>query len=323
MTPRDIALARKRSYELFGRLFLEGIREEDRPVLAELPELAPHLPKPFDADDVAAIHQSLFGFNLLPFQSVFLTPERVLGGETTDMLQRQASGLGYASAASGNIDHIGQQLLLLAYLCGGEAVWLAKGELREAALLAADQSDWLDGQLLRWLFPFVTCLRRQGDAFYGAMGEMALALLADHRQATASEPGKWRLPEPPAVLEDDKSGLKEIATYLMTPVYGGLFLTKDDLSALGRQFRLPRGFGSRDQMMTNLLRSAAQYDGVASLMEAFRELLDSEIAAYEQWQREWPSLESFLSPWSSRLQATIGLTETILEQSQRLMQESD
>ena len=323
MIPRDLALARKRSYDLLGRLFLVGIGEDDLSVLQSLPELAPHLPDPFKSDEVAAAHQSLFGFNLLPFQSVFLTAERVLGGAVTDQLQRQALALGYDRAASGTLDHIGEQLLLLAHLCGGEALWLAKGEAREAALLAADQAAWLEGQLLRWLFPFVGCLRRQGEPFYTAVGELTLNLLVDQWTAEVKTVTVWSLPVVPDVLGDETSGLKEMAAYFMTPVYSGLFLTKDDLTAIGRQFRLPRGFGSRDQMMTNLLRSAAQYDDVATLMAALGDLVSGELAQYERWSADWPAMRPFLQPWMTRLQATQLLIGSVSEQVQRLAAESD
>ncbi|MCB0009854.1 MAG: molecular chaperone TorD family protein, partial [Anaerolineales bacterium] len=141
MNPREILLARQHSYQLLGNLFLNGVGEADRPVLAQLPELAPHLPEPFEADDMAATHQSLFGFNLLPYESVFLTSERVLGGHISDQLARQAGELRFYSGQSAQMDHIGQQLLLLAYLCGAELNMLDRGEVREAALWARAQAD--------------------------------------------------------------------------------------------------------------------------------------------------------------------------------------
>ena len=123
------------------------------------------------------------------------------------------------------------------------------------------------------------------------------------------------LPEPPNVLADEKAGLREIGSFLMTPVYTGLLLTRDDLSRLGRQFRLPRGFGSREQMMTNLLRSAAQYDQIPHLMSALTVLLAESQMRYDAWQAEWPGLAPFIAPWGACLASTVQLASEISAQA--------
>lgn len=316
MNPREILLARQHSYQLLGNLFLNGVGEADRPVLAQLPELAPHLPEPFEADDMAATHQSLFGFNLLPYESVFLTAERVLGGHISDQLARQAGELRFYSGQSAQMDHIGQQLLLLAYLCGAELNMLDRGEVREAALWARAQADWLAQHLLTWLAPFSASLLNQAQPFFAAVGDLTLNVLADHWRTVYNEMApQISLPAAPDILADEKAGLKEIGNYLMTPVYVGLLLTRDDLSRLGRQFRLPRGFGSREQMMTNLLRSAAQYDEMPQLMTALAALLAENQERYAAWQAEWPGLVPFIAPWGARLASTIQLANDISAQA--------
>ena len=316
MNARDILLARQHSYQLLGNLFLNGVGEENRPVLAQLPELAPHLPDPFDADEMAATHQSLFGFNLLPYESVFLTPERVLGGHISDQLARQAGELHFQGGQSAQMDHMGQQLLLLGYLCGAELNMLDRGEVREAALWGRAQADWLAQHLLAWLAPFCASLLNQGEPFFTAVGELTLSVLADHWRSVYNEMApQISLPAPPEILADEKAGLKEIGNFLMTPVYTGLLLTRDDLSRLGRQFRLPRGFGSREQMMTNLLRSAAQYDQILQLMTALAALLAESQARYDSWQAEWPNLTPFIAPWDERLANTMQLAHDISAQA--------
>ena len=112
------------------------------------------------------------------------------------------------------------------------------------------------------------------------------------------------LPPPPAQLEDPATGLRDIARFLLTPAYSGFFLTARDIARIGQAARLPRGFGSREQTLVNLMRTAAEYDEWPTLPEGLGTLLARWTALYEQMLAEWPVLAPFVRPWAERLGAT-------------------
>ena len=62
---------------ILSQFWLEEIRSDDVEIIAALPELAQTLPN-FDSatlTELAVEYQRLFGFNLSPYESVFIDPE--------------------------------------------------------------------------------------------------------------------------------------------------------------------------------------------------------------------------------------------------------
>ncbi len=120
-----------------------------------------------------------------------------------------------------------------------------------------------------------------------------------------STPTASLLPEPPPLLDDDKTGLREIANYLATPPWSGLYLSRADLGRLGRAERLPRGFGPRARMLANLLRSAATFDRLDPLLNQLAGMIQTWRSHYAALaEREVPILEMVAQTWLERLDAT-------------------
>jgi len=112
--------------------------------------------------------------------------------------------------------------------------------------------------------------------------------------------------DPPAdLLDDERTGLKDIARFLMTPAWSGLALSRDDIARLGRSAQLPRGFGDRTQMLTNLLRSAAEYDGLGAVLTRLDQQVDEWRAHYQLVEAEgaW-TLDAVAAFWQARLDTT-------------------
>jgi hypothetical protein len=87
---------------------------------------------------------------------------------------------------------------------------------------------------------------------------------------------------PPALLEDDKTNLGEIVTYLLTPVYSGIYLSRDDIGRLASRGSVPRGFGERRNMLTDLLRSAANYGHLDQVLASLQDLVANWESLYLQ-----------------------------------------
>lgn len=298
------AHARHHTYALLSRLMLEGLTPALLPYAAALPPLAAALPEPYDADGAAADHNALFNYQIFPYEGLFTESDGMLGGPTSESLMRLYAEHGYRPAPDAAPDHLGYELALLAFLCGAEADALEDGLTTIAGQLRRRQRLFLTTHLLRWLPPLVAAIRRHEVPFHAAAADLLLALAADHIAVLGDAPvTPDPLPAPPDLMEDAETGLGQIATYLLTPLYSGLYLSRATLAALGRGHRLPRGFGDRRPMLLTLLRTAAQYDALPALLDDLHGLIDRECAVYEQIAADNPMLAPFVQPWRKRAAA--------------------
>ncbi len=320
LSPLQTALARHHTYTLFSRLFGEGVTAELRPFLSPIPELAAVLPDKFDADENAATHHHLFHLNLFPYESIFLATDGLLGGPVTNQVQQQYTQSGFAvDAGAISADHIGYELAFLAFLCGAEAdAWedgLAKTPALSAAKVAVSiqqhQHTFLQHHLLRWLPPFVLAVQAQDNAFYSTLAELVQAFVADHAANADMPANRNVLPDPPFLLGSNKTGLKNIADYLTTPAYSGFFLSRDHISRIAREHQLPRGFGSRTQMLANLMKTAVQYDLFPSLINTLQNTATAFAEQYRQMVQSHPLQETQTTPWQDRCLTTVQLLEQI------------
>lgn len=310
LSASQTALARSRTYTLFGRLYLEGLTSGLMTYVQAIPKLVETLPEFFDADEAAADHQHLFGFNVFPYQSIFLDPSGLLGGDIPEgvLLCYQEAGFD-VQTGSESADHIGHELHLLAFLSGQEAKTRQDGRSEILQRTIELQHDFLDRHLLPWLPALVQALSRQKHPFYSALAGLTLDLVAEHRASRKLSPAvDFQLARPPKLLEDEKTGLKEIVGYLLRPVYSGIYLSRDDIGRLARQRSLPRGFGDRQQMFLNLLRSAANYGGLAAILEQLQSLAESWAETYAEMAFD-PALAPFASQWHSRAAGTTNILD--------------
>ncbi|MCA9932020.1 MAG: molecular chaperone TorD family protein [Anaerolineales bacterium] len=309
------AQARHYAYALFGRLFLEGETAVLRPFLAPIPELAAVLTDPFDADETAAAHYHLFQLNLFPYESIFLGTDGLLGGPVTDAVLSQYEQSGFhVDTSATSPDHIGYELAFLSFLCGAEADAWEDGLGETAVLMQQRQHMFLQRHLLRWLPPLAQAIRSQEQPLYTALADLTVNFVADHAAQSTAQPS-FTLPALPDLLNNDKTGLKEIANYLTTPAYSGVFLSHDRISLIARQHQLPRGFGNRVQMITNLMRTAVQYNTLPTLLQTIQQQIIEQETAYRQIGTTHPHLAVFITPWQMRLQATQNMLQTMQEQT--------
>jgi TorA maturation chaperone TorD/predicted transcriptional regulator len=280
-----------------------------------VPALAGHLPSPFDADEAAADHQHLFGFNVFAHEAIFRAEDGLLGGLAGEAVVASYRQAGYTpEIAASSADHLGHELGLLAFLCGAEAdAWQdgVPAAVRRTRIL---QRDFLHTHLLPWLPPLALALGRQSNAFYAAVAKLTLALAADHATALGGLPVGWALPALPP-RDEAQTGLREIARLLLAPVSSGLYLSRDDIGALAQALQLPRGFGGREQMLVNLLRAAAQYEVLDDLLRRLEQVV-------EAWRRDYrtmvePALAPYAAAWEQRAAATAGFLREMGAQAGR------
>lgn len=315
MAPAQAAWAHHHSYALLSRLFLEGLTAEIVPYLQQVEALAPLLPCPFDEDQAAAGHQQLFGFEIFPYEAIFLDESGLLGGALSNAITSSYRQAGYqVGSSSESADHVGHELGLLAWLAGAEAEALEDGLALVAQNLQARRQDFLQRHLLRWLPALVLAIGQEGVPFYTALADLTLQL-CEEEVTTDVEAGanaaSYRLPQPPQLLGEKDTGLKEIAGFLLTPPFSGLYLSHSSLARLARELGLPRGFGSRRQILVNALRSAAQYDMLPQLLAGLEQIVT-------QWERGYAELTrsgnaAFYTVWQQRVMQTRAVVQEMQE----------
>ncbi len=315
LNARQRAQARQAAYALFSQLYLFGVTDDSLATVRQLPELARHIPDDHSRDALAADHYDQLIHNLNPHESIFLGVDGLVGGEIAAVAAAELQRLGYYRAsATAEADHLGHVLGGLALLQAREAMVRGAGQPVLAQQSQTVQRQFLSERLLRWLSPCVIAMRSAGHLFYAALADLTLALVGDHLQDLGpglAADADWSLPTRPDILGDERTALPDIAAYLLTPAYVGLVLTPATIRDLGRRLALPRGFGGRSQLLTNILRAAAQYDQFGLVLTALGELATDWESGYRAIRTDWPLLTPFVRPWEERAAGTRGFVEAM------------
>lgn len=184
---------------LLSHFWLEEVKPEDTATIAALPELAEALPTLNEATltDLAVEYQRLFGFNLPPYESIFIDPSAMLLAPATERVQalyREARWQPPAGMRSGAPDHLGLELLALAEQV--EADFAA-----DVPLLTTPAQRLHTEHVALWLPPFVFALRQlTPHPFYATLGDLSLDLILTtlpHQPRLTPEALFPPLPPPP------------------------------------------------------------------------------------------------------------------------------
>ncbi len=324
MEASDEALARSRVYHLLGKLFLYGVTGETLDYVRAVAPLAGALtrwtPEPLDSrtpatpdlDEAAADYQHVFGFNVFAFQSAFLDPTAQPGSVQTERVSDAYLDAGFPLVKTGeSADHVGVELNFLGFLSRMEAEHTGR-DVERARQIAR---TFLDEHLLGWLTPLTVAIERQSHPFFDALAALTREVVCDHRRALGDPVDtSFALADAPDILDNPKTGLRDIARYLLTPVHSGLYLSRDDIRALSHAGELPAGFGARRTMLNNLLRSAADYDGMADVVAGLRALIDQMRQAHRAFADTCPAPADHISQaWLARLDKTEAMMARIGE----------
>jgi hypothetical protein len=231
-----------------------------------------------------------------------------MGGDATTSTIRDYRQIGFdTGSTAGSPDHIGHELAFLSFLNQAEARAHESKHPSQVALMQGHQRSFLDRHILRWLPPLVQAIRDQIHPFYGELARVTLETTVAHRAILGgTPPANFNLPEHPALLEDEKTGLKEIVAFLLTPAFSGIYLGRDDIGRLARGHSIPRGFGERRQMLASLMRSAANYGDLGQVLSSLQALVTA-------WENTYQEMATSSKPivaaaiWQKRASATAGM----------------
>ena len=311
----DAARARGRAYAILARLLVRGLDETTLGSLRELGGwLLEGLGETIDLDELAAEHHAVVHLNVFPYAGVFLDPSARAGAKD-ELVREHFEGVGFRPRLDElAADQLGVMVGFLAWVSSARAEALEDGHDQLAARLDYAAAGFLDECVLSWLPVLVVASEELARVFWPGVLRAVLELAADHRRSMSRPRGGGpRLVELGDWLADERTGLRRIAEHLLCPAESGVFLTRADVEALARGRELPRGFGSRVIMLENLLRGAAELDGLPALIEDLDVLLARRERALAD-VAEVLSLAPELAPWRQALQRTRATLQILTRQ---------
>ena len=293
----SIDRATSRGYAVFSRVLLQPLDAETVSLFGDNEAVL---------DDLAAQQHAIFSLLVPPYAGFFLDEQGLVGGAEASALATLYRESGFlAPMPNASADHLGVIFGALSFLT-------ARGD--ESAILRL-----MDEHLLRWFPAFVAAAWRHTDGFWRDVVSLMRELVFDHRRRlgparTAFSP----LPEPPPLLDNERTGLRDIARYLCTPVAAGSCITRRDIDEIARALDLPRGFGSRSNMLESLLRGAAEYDRFPEAARTISALLAQHAGELTELCElgelcELCELGELADPWRQR----IAFTREVLAETQR------
>jgi putative dimethyl sulfoxide reductase chaperone len=285
---------RAETWHAIGRLFLF---EPDANALAQLSRDANFAATPSDdPHDLRVEYTRLFTLNIFPYASVFRDPEGFMNTETTARVQAKYDEADFELASDlpvGAPDHFGVELSFVAHL-------ILSG-------CADAASEFVATELVPWTPIFLHAVEKNArHAFYrGLARETRRWLLED---SNLSAIGEWLDPRGdfdaalPVVGDDD---LYSVVGFLISPARSGVFLSKQDLSDIGRHLELPTSFGDRGSMLASLFRAAGEFDRIGALLISLKAEINIWIERYSSDLHDYPIAEAALRPWLGRATATL------------------
>lgn len=189
-------------------------------------------------------HTGVLGFQVLPYASIYLGPEGMLGGEARDRIAGFWRALG--GAPPHEPDHISILCAALAELADAE------GPSADPRVRAARSALYWE-HVASWTPPFLAALRRIGSPFYAAWAaalDLVLTAEADALGPPRGLPLHLRaapaLPDPPADLD-------ELLGAALAPVRVGMVVVRDDLARCAAELGLGLRAGERRFALRALL----------------------------------------------------------------------
>lgn len=203
------------------------------------------LPAPSAAD-----HTDLFVLQLVPYASVFLGSEGMIGGEARDRVAGFWRAVGLVPPAEP--DHLAALLGLYAALAEDET---AQTVPARAALRRQARAALLHEHLLSWLEPWLAKLAEIAPSAYVAWGDLLAATLRLEAQTVldGGEPLPAHLREAAPLEAPERTGGPAFLAGLLAPVRSGLVLVRDDLARAARDLGIGARVAERRYVLRHLL----------------------------------------------------------------------
>jgi hypothetical protein len=282
---------------LISHLFFTGLTEEMLNAGWDMSVFVDDLPE--SAIEGQSLHAEVFLHQLPPFMSIFVSATQYPDLTIREQIVRRYKSYGVDGLMQSNssvADHIGALLNAFTALIEQQVDALEQGDEPGAKKIGQRSQQLLRESILPWLPPFYLALTEVSPGFYAQWLEMFL--LRIQTEGMLPKPGLQRsFVKPFDAISDPETGMRQIREWLLVPSRCGVYLTPKMLRQMGSILELPSGFGRREEMLDNLLRSAGEYDKLdeilALLVDHFADCGD----LYEQLMIGFPGLSPYIKPW--------------------------
>lgn len=206
-----------------------------------------------DRPPTAAEHTDLFVFQLVPYASVYLGAEGMLGGEAEDRVRGFWLALGHAPPTEP--DHLAALLGLYVRLSELEE---AETDLTRRAALGRARAALLFEHLMSWQPAFLEKAIEIGPSPFRDWGRLLKsALVAEAASLSPPDVLPLHLREAPGLPNKETASLDELVSAILAPVRCGMVLTRSDLQRAGRELGLGVRAGGRRFVLGALLEQDA------------------------------------------------------------------
>jgi TorA maturation chaperone TorD len=199
-------------------------------------------------------YTDIFLFQLVPYASVYLGEEGLLGGEARDRIAGFWRVLNLTPPVEP--DHIATMLSLYVNLCQEEE--MANGKEQMATFHHA-RKVFLHEHILSWLPVYLRKLKQIATPFYFRWAEILEEVLIEESKLVGEqETLSIHLSEPLNLIDPREEGFENFLSSLLAPVRSGMILTRDDFKRTANDLNLGLRMGERKFMLESLFGQDAQ-----------------------------------------------------------------
>lgn len=320
----ELLEARQTLYRLLAHLYLHPPEPSTLAMLRTVPGLGDVAPETVDVlEQLQVEYEYVFGRNAYPYESLYADHDLMLNTAAANRFAQLCQDCSFAEESPvGAPDHLGCQLGLMAYLLAIEIRALREQNLALLTWARAHQHRCLDDHLACWAPVFLGVVERVANhPLYRTVAQVTLELILndlersdrlalwiplDERQG-ASDPSLSAVQDQDASglsvhLGDDRvRDLNQIVRSLIIPDIAGVFISRHDISALGRRLRIKVPMRERRQMMRDLFDTAARFDLIPTLLDQLDELFAAEFWRLAVLTERYPAWTAHARHWLFRL----------------------
>ncbi|HEU5160808.1 MAG TPA: molecular chaperone TorD family protein [Streptosporangiaceae bacterium] len=259
------------------------------------PRLAAALGLPGAAD--AESHTEAFVLQLVPYASVYLGPEGMLGGAARDRIAGFWRALRLTPPAEP--DHLAALLGLYASLVERER---DESEPARSRMWRHARRTLLAEHLITWVPAYASAMVSLGSTYHAGWAKLLNEALASEAGDLGALDGTAHLRDIPALPSPETDGFVRA---LLAPARSGLIITRDDLARCARMTGLGLRVGERAFALRSLIDQdpVAAYDWLAGAAATSRR---------EYHATTWPVPAAAARHWLSRARATHAALTTVL-----------
>lgn len=303
---------RARLAALLGALLLE----EPGPALAALARGVPALEPLAGGDpEVAVQYERLLLRDVPPYESVFLSDDGQLGGETARIVAGVYTRHGFDEDGRWRVagaDHLGLQLRFYAQLCAEESAgWEEDRPDRAVAAVEAERT-FLAEHLGRWGAVAADVLASAAGAGpYQALAEALADFLAEEADRLRPAPDHPELPALEPRVPPARLGPARLARWLLAPGSSGAWLDAGTLADAALGLGIPWRASDPRSQFRKVIEDATDGGDLAALLAGLR-------PAVEQWRDRHAARESSATSaariwraWRLQAEQTLALIDRI------------